>query len=228
MILPLLLACVDGAKEDAEDTAALDDTAQADSAQEETGDPAEVPPCTPWLPWDVAGATWSYVDADGTLLQTATALGEVDWEYGRDYALAWEDYASDGTTYASLSYLSCEADGIALVGSDVRYEGLQFVTWIDPPAVWMVREPAVGVAWVADSEALMDTYDDSGAHVERSSAFITWEAEVVAEAEVTVPAGTFPVVEVDFSGQRMSYGLDVGMVSMEGSMVLDTYAGTVP
>jgi hypothetical protein len=172
--------------------------------------------CTPWLPYDVAGSGWSYVDAEGALLQTQTARGARDWEHGTAYAVEFE-YSQDGAVvHRSTDYFTCEDEGLAVAGSESVDGDTRTVVFIDPPALWLPTELTVGTAWSNESEAVTETYDADGVQTDRAGGFVWFEAEVTEADEATVPAGTFASVSVLFGGEAtMTFARDVGMVSLE-------------
>lgn len=214
MIL-LLLACT---VPEPKDTSAVD-----------TGEPVVAGACTSWLPYDLAGTVWTYVDDAGTPVQTHTALGARDWEHGTAFAVAIE-YSQDGEVYyAATDFFTCEAEGLALAGSEMVDGELRYVTFVDPPALWLPTDLTVGSAWANDSESVTETYDADGVQTDRAGGFVSFEAEVVGEVEATVPAGTFDGIAVLFGGEAtMTFARDVGMVSVEqsgGGMMLGSHTG---
>ncbi|MFN7146216.1 MAG: hypothetical protein ACK4YP_20760 [Myxococcota bacterium] len=203
MILTLLLACTGARPTDTADT--------SDTSAGDTSGTADVP-CTPWLPWDVPGATWAYADADGALTVTYTAEGPVVWDYGVHASLAIR-YWQDGTSvHAGRTFFACTAEGLAMVGSDTANDGLRYVTLIEPPALWMPRDPAVGDTWGAASEAAMDVYDADGVLLDRDGAPLEYTMSAVGTEEVVAPAGTFATLLVDFEGTVQAHADGVGLV----------------
>lgn len=204
MILALLLACTGAKPGDTADTSADTSDTSVDTSV----------PCTPWLPWDVPGATWDYVDADGVRTRSYTAEGPATWEYGTHAALRNTGWQGETAIDGGRTFLTCTSEGLAMIGADTVYDGLRYVSYIEPPALWMPRAPAVGDSWGAASEVAMDIYDADGAFVERQGAPMEYTMTATGTTDVTVPAGTFSALVVDFEGISLTYADGIGEIAV--------------
>jgi len=197
-----LTAC--GDKDDSSDPEGDTDTdSDTDSDSDSDGD---IDLCGPWTGVQGTGATWSYNFVDANL--SGTVDNEVtDYNAGtglvsaESYSvLVSADYTITSTTTTDYR---CDDDGYWILGqyteysmdySDTVYDGWSDSVY-EPPALLLPLDIAIGDTWTTRYVGTTQT------HVSDPSPFeSTVQQEVIEEAEVTVPAGTYDTLYVEFSG----------------------------
>jgi hypothetical protein len=163
-------------------------------------------PCGPWTGISGLGTTWSYsfADADlsGTVDNEITAYdagaGLVTAESLSD--LTGPDYTLSSTTTTEYR---CDGDGYWMLSQHTEYAmdyaGTPIEGWTDasydPPALLIPHDIQVGDSWTTSYIGTTETNMSAPAPFESSVV-----QTVIEEQSVTVPAGTYDTLYVEFSG----------------------------
>ncbi|MFH1470071.1 MAG: hypothetical protein ABIO70_37145 [Pseudomonadota bacterium] len=219
LALPLAIACGDK-----DDTSSPEGDADADTDTDTDTDAdgdADVGACSAWTGISRVGSTWSYAFADGDLSGTVdnevTAYDPLVGTVGTESlsVLSTADYIITSTT--TTEYL-CDGDGYWITHQYTEYSmqmsGQDFDGWTemtyDPPALLMPADMEVGTTWTTAYVGTTET-SISGA----SDFSSTVQQEVTGAEQVTVPAGTWDTLLVEFTGDGEGFSnvaRDVGQV----------------
>ncbi len=178
-------------------------------------------PCGPWTGIHGLGSTWSYSFADGDL--SGTVDNEITaYDAGTGLvsaeslsALTGPDYTLSSTT---TSEYRCDGEGYWMLSQYTEYQmdyaGTPIEGWTDttydPPALLVPDEISVGESWTTRYVGVTET---------NMSAPTPFESSVVQtaieEQSVTVTAGTYDTLYVEYSGDGEGWSniaRDVGQV----------------
>lgn len=206
-----LVACLDKADDNDDADGGSDETSDSGWTDGGTGGGGA---CPDLLPLDDIGAVKVYEYVDGatvsggyTVTWTGPETREGETVYGARTEMA---YSGDGfeAEYDTRSWYRCDGDGAWLLAQDS--EGVTVTsagetptssttTYTTPPLV-MIPDAGVGDTWTYSYEAV--TVDHTGY---KSTYGEEYGLAVVERADVTVPAGTYDALLVDYEGGGGGY-----------------------
>ncbi len=190
---------------DKDDTDAPEGDTDTD-ADTDTDTDTDVSACGAWSGIEGVGTSWSYDVADGDLSGTVdNEITAYDASTGlvttlSVSALTGVDYSLDSTT---TSEYRCDGDGMWLLTQYTEYAmdyaGTPIDGWTDssydPPALLLPVDIAVGDSWTTSYTGVTET-----SMTDPDTFSSTVQQTVVEERNVTVPAGTYDTMYVEYTG----------------------------
>ena len=189
---------------DKDDTGSEGDT-DTDTDTDADGD-TDAGPCSAWTGIQGVGTTWAYdfadeglagtVDNEITAYDTGTGLASAE-SYSM---LVSADYTITSNTTTDYR---CDDEGFWMLAQYTEYamdyDGTVYDGWTDssydPPALLIPSELAVGTSWTTSYVGTTETSVSEPAPFESSV-----QQQVVEERAVTVPAGSYDTLYVEFTG----------------------------
>jgi predicted small lipoprotein YifL len=195
-----------------------DTDADGDADGDADADPSS---CGPWTGIQGVGTAWSYSMQDASLRGTVDNLiTAYDAGTGLVTSESVSDLVGDGYTMESttVSEYRCDDDGFWLLTQYTEYAmdygGTPFDGWTDtiyePAALIIPKSLDVGDTWTTSYTGTTET------NVTDPTAFSSSVLQqVVEQSSVTVPAGTYDTLYIEYDGDGSGYShvaRDVGQV----------------
>ena len=192
---------------DKDDTDAPEGDTDADTDTDtDTDADTDVGACGAWTGIDGVGATWSYDFADDDIAGTVNnEITAYDGSTGLVTASSFSDLTGTDYTLTSTttSEYRCDGEGMWMLSQyteyDMDYAGTPIEGWTDtvyePAALLIPTDINVGDTWTTAYVGTTTTNMTDATPFES-----TVEQVVIEEREVTVPAGTYDTMYVEFSG----------------------------